>query len=194
MPRPLPAHPVDPSAALPGADRAAFAAAHADMAVACAFLAGRVARGLRGAPASVIAVRHAANCLRELDRFLVVMIDACTAGRQPPQGTRAVYCREPDAAGRLRRAGPLRARFAGEIARLRAIGRLLALANGAYPAEAGCRPQTDLGLAMRGAGEPGRQAAATLLLDDHALAVVAGYYLTLADRLQALISGADRAG
>jgi hypothetical protein len=177
---------------LPGADRAAFAAAYADMVAGCAFLLARATHGRVAAPASVIAVRRAANCLRELDRFLVVMIDACNAGQTVPQGTRAVYTRETDAAGRLRRAGPLRAAFAQDIVRLRAIGRIRALANGEYPAEAGCRPHSDLVCATGALGGTAQHSASALRLDDHALAAIARYYQALADRLQALIPGTAR--
>ncbi len=137
----------------------------------------------------VIAVRRACNCLKELDRFLVLMVDACNAGHAAPHGTRTVYVREGDAALRLGRTAVLRKAFALDAPRLRAIGRIRALATGDAPAEAGSRPRADLALATMG-DDPADQARhAPFVLGDRALAAIAAYYLALAERLHALVLG-----
>ena len=159
-------------------------AAYADMQAGCRYL---IARGVDGAgfiPPPVIGIRRACNCLKELDRFLIVMID--TVVSRAPHGTRAVYVREGDAAGRLCRNRTLRHAFARDIPRLRAIGRVRSLALGDAPAEAGCRPMTDLALATMGHDIADQASGAPFALGDRALAAIAAYYLVLADRLCAL--------
>jgi len=181
---------------LAGADLAAFDAAHADMVAGCAFLIARgsdlIARGSdRGRPASppVIAVRRACNCLKELDRFLVLMIDAGNAAQGAPHGLRTMYVREGDAAARLCRVRALRGPFAKDTPRLRAIGRIRALASGDAPAEVASRPKKDLALATMGHDIAEQAQGAPFVLGDQALAVIAAFYLSLADRLRALVVG-----
>jgi len=171
-----------------GADHAAFVAAHAAMQDGCRFLIARGADRRGFVPPPVIAVRRACNCLKELDRFLVVMIDACFAADGAPHGNRAVYVRDGDAAGRLCRNAALRRVFARDIARLRAIGRIRALSLGDAPAEAGCRPTADLALATLGDDLADQAPGAPFALGDRTLAAIAGFYLALADRLSALIT------
>ncbi len=175
--------------ALDVADMAAFDAAYVAMHDGCRFLMARgtAPRGYVAPP--VIAIRRACNCLKELDRFLVVMIDACVAADSAPHGSRVVYVREGDAAARLCRVGALRGVFAREIPRLRAIGRIRALSLGDAPAEAGCRPVADLALATLGDDLADQAEGAPFALGDRTLSVIAAYYLTLADRLRALLAG-----
>jgi hypothetical protein len=168
---------------------AAFDAAYADMIAGCAFL---IARGAdRGRPVSlpVIAVRRACNCLKELDRFLVLMIDAANAAQGAPHGLRTMYVRDGDAAARLCRVKPLRGCFARDTPRLRAIGRIRALASGDAPAEIASRPRADLALATMGHDITEQADGAPFVLGDQTLAVIAAFYLSLADRLRALVSG-----
>ena len=173
-----------------GADLDAFDAAYTDMVAGCRFLIARGADDHRLALPPVIAVRRACNCLKELDRFLVLMVDAANAALAPPHGTRAVYVREGDAAMRLGRNGVLRQAFALDAPRLRAIGRIRALATGDAPAEAGSRPRADLALATMG-DDPADQARhAPFVLGDRALAAIAAYYLALAERLHAMVAPA----
>ncbi len=170
------------------ADPAAFAAAHAAMQDGCRFLIARGADGRGYLPPPVIAVRRACNCLKELDRFLVVMIDACLAADSAPHGNRAVYVREGDAAARLCRNPALRRAFAPDIPRLRAIGRIRALSLGEAPAEAGCRPMADLALATLGHDPADQARGAPFALGDRTLAEIATYYRALADQLHALVA------
>ena len=195
---PLPAPAPFPSTAAPtalpavfaGADCAGLDAAYADMIAGCHFLIARGADRDCAALPPVIAVRRACNCLKELDRFLVLMIDASNAGHAAPHGTRTVYVREGDAALRLGRTAVLRRAFALDAPRLRAIGRIRALATGDAPAEAGSRPRADLALATMG-DDPADQARhAPFVLGDRVLAAIAAYYLSLAERLHAMVSGA----
>lgn len=172
-----------------GADLAAFDAAHADMVAGCRFLMARGADHTRPVAPPVIAVRRACNCLKELDRFLVLMIDACNAAHSAPHGTRMVYVREGDAVARLHRTGVMRRAFAKDAPRLRAIGRIRALATGDAPAEVGSRPRADLALATMGDDPAGQPRHAPFVLDDRVLAAIAAYYLTLAERLDAMLSG-----
>jgi hypothetical protein len=168
----------------------AFVAAYAAMHAGCRFLMARGPDGSSYVPPPVIGIRRACNCLKELDRFLVVMIDACVAADSAPHGNRAVYVREDDAAGRLRRNKALHRAFACDIPRLRAIGRVRALALGDAPAEAGCRPMADLALATMGHDLADQAHGAPFALGDGTLAEIAAYYLSLADRLRGLL--ADR--
>lgn len=172
------------------ADTAALAAAYDDMAAGCRFL---IARGLDASGRNVppgIAMRRAANCLKELDRFLVVMIDACVAPDSAPHGNRAVYVREGDAAARLCRIRMLHGAFARDIARLRAIGRIRGLALGDAPAEVASRPMRDLALATMGHDLADQAPGAPFALGDRALGAIAAYYLSLADRLRGVIAAA----
>lgn len=171
----------------PDADHAAFVAAHADMHAGCRFLIARGGQGAGYVPPPVIGIRRACNCLKELDRFLIVMIDACVAAGSAPQGNRLVYVREGDAAGRLGRNKVLQRAFAKDIPRLRAIGRVRSLALGDAPAEAGCRPMADLALATMGHDIADQAQGAPFVLGDRTLAVIAAYYLALADRLRNLL-------
>jgi hypothetical protein len=173
--------------AFAGADEAAFAAAHAAMQAGCAYLIARGGEGAGYVPPPVIGIRRACNCLKELDRFLVVMIDALAAGHGAPHGDRAVYVREGDAAGRLGRNPALRRRFAPDLARLRAIGRIRALALGDTPAEAGCRPMADLALATRGHDVADQAPGAPFALGDRTLAAIARFYGDLAEQLRGLL-------
>jgi len=115
------------------------------------------------------------------------MIDACVAAGSAPQGNRLVYVREGDAAARLGRNKVLQRAFAKEIPRLRAIGRVRSLALGDAPAEAGCRPMADLALATMGDDIADQAQGAPFVLGDRTLAVIAAYYLALADRLRDLL-------
>ena len=169
------------------ADLAAFDAAYAAMHAGCGFLIARGAHGAGYVPPPVIGIRRACNCLKELDRFLIVMVDACVAPDSAPHGTRVVYVREGDAAGRLCRNRALHHAFAKDIPRLRAIGRVRALALGDAPAEAGCRPMADLALATMGHDIADQAQGAPFVLGDRTLAVIAAYYLALADRLRTLL-------
>lgn len=171
----------------PDADHAAFVAAHGDMQAGCRFLIARGAQGAGYVPPPVIGIRRACNCLKELDRFLIVMIDACVAAGSAPQGNRLVYVREGDAAARLGRNKVLQRAFAKDIPRLRAIGRVRSLALGDAPAEAGCRPMADLALATMGDDIADQAQGAPFVLGDRTLAVIAAYYLALADRLRDLL-------
>lgn len=177
--------------AFAGADILAFDAAYADMAAGCRFL---IARGSdRGRPASppVIAVRRACNCLKELDRFLVLMVDACNAGQGAPHGNRTMYVREGDGAARLCRVKALRGPFAKDAPRLRAIGRIRGLTSGDAPAEVASRPKADLALATMGHDIAEQADGAPFVLGDQTLAVIAAFYLLLADRLRGLLGGAQ---
>lgn len=173
--------------AFAGADIAAFGAAYKAMVAGCRFLIAR--GGQQGGPASppVIAVRRACNCLKELDRFLVVMIDACDAPNSAPHGARVLYVREGDAAGRLCRVKALRGAFANDVPRLRAIGRIRALTLGDAPAEAGSRPMADMALSTMGHDLADQAPGAPFVINDQTLAVIAAFYLALADRLRAMV-------
>jgi hypothetical protein len=175
-----------------GADTVAFDAAYRDMLAGCQMLMARGADHNGPAVPPVIAVRRACNCLKELDRFLILMVDACSAAHTPPHGTRTVYVRESDAAARLSRTAALRQAFGKEAPRLRAIARIRALATGDAPAEAGSRPRADLALATMGDNLADQARHAPFVLGDRALAAIATYYISLAQRLDLLLSGTHR--
>lgn len=177
----------DRAHAFAAADLVAFDEARAAMQAGCRFLIARGADRRAYVPPPVIGIRQACNCLKELDRFLIVMIDACGAADSAPHGSRAVYVREGDAAGRLRRNRALHDVFARDIPRLRAIGRIRALSLGDAPAEAGCRPMADLALATMGHDPADQAEGAAFTLGHGTLAVIAAYYLALADRLHAIL-------
>jgi hypothetical protein len=168
---------------------AAFDAAYADMVAGCAFLIARGADHGRPASPPVIAVRRACNCLKELDRFLVLMIDAGNAGQGAPHGLRTMYVRDGDAAARLCRIKALRGPFAKDTPRLRAIGRIRGLASGDAPAEVASRPKADLALATMGHDLAQQARGAPFALGDPTLAVIAAFYLAIANRLRALVIG-----
>lgn len=170
------------------ADHAAFHAAYADMRAGCRFLIARGSQDAGYVPPPVIGIRRACNCLKELDRFLILMLDACVAADSAPHGNRVVYVREGDAAGRLRRNKALHHAFANDLPRLRAIGRVRSLALGDAPAEAGCRPMADLALATMGHDIADQADGAPFALGDRTLAVIAAYYLSLSDRLRGLLT------
>jgi len=176
-----------PGGPFAGADEAGFAAAHAAMHAGCAFLIARGADGAGYTPPPVIGIRRACNCLKELDRFLVVMIDAAAAAYGAPHGDRVIYVREGDAAARLGRNPALRTLFARDLARLRAIGRIRSLALGDAPAEVGCRPMADLALATMGHDLADQAPGAPFALGDRTLAAIAAFYLDLAERLRGLL-------
>jgi len=175
--------------AFAGADVAACDAAYVALEAGCRFLIARGAAPGGFAPPPVIAVRRACNCLKELDRFLIVLIDACALAYGAPHGTRALYVREGDAAARLCRVRPLRAAFANHIPRLRAIGRIRALSLGDAPAEAASRPMADLALATMGYNLAEQAPNMPFVLGDQTLAVVAAFYLALGDQLRDIVVG-----
>ena len=181
--QPHPALPGGIVAIVPMDHAAAIDAAYRALAAGCRFL---IARGADAAtvPAGV-ALRRGANCLNELDRMLAVLIAAGGWG-QRAAGRTDVYVRAGDAAQQMYHATALRARFAPDLPRLRALARVRALASGELAVVAGSRPQHDLALALHGTAAPG----AGFALDAAALAVIAGFYLTLGDRLLQLAKGA----
>jgi hypothetical protein len=171
-----------------------FAAAHAAMVAGCRFLIAR-GQGPHGVPAirqphRGVAMRRAGNCLRELDRMLSVMVDAGGWVDSGLRKTPGVYAREGDAAHTIFRITDLRAHFASDMPRLRAIGRIRAMATGDMAVEAASRPAVDLAAATLGRASCGHVSPTALVIGDAALATIAEFYWVLADRLQRLHAGA----
>lgn len=154
------------------ADPAALREAGRVMAAGCRFLIARA--GGTPAPArpwpAQLRTRRAGNCLKELDRFLTVLMRECTRDAALPPGAPAML------------SGP-------EILRLRAIGRLrLAACGTATPGPAG-RLQRDLAIAGATPAPRHTQAGAELEISDAALGTIAEFYLAIAGRLCVRFAG-----
>ncbi|WP_353227856.1 hypothetical protein [Novosphingobium sp.] len=184
---------VPPAAVVPSGS---FGPAYAAMVAGCRFLIAR-GQGPHGVPAiraphRGVAMRRAGNCLRELDRMLSVLVDAGVAdgaGGWLDSGTRktpGVYAREGDAAHTIFRITALRTHFAADMPRLRAIGRIRAMATGDMAVEAASRPAVDLAAATMGRARCGHASPTALVIGDAALATIAEFYWVLADRLHRL--------
>lgn len=170
---------------LAAADDAAVMVAYDVLAAGCRFLIARGGRPGGGHPA--IRWRMAGTTLKELDRFLALLLEACAQGERdgrsemfPPP--------EADTPRRLARLGRPGAGFCREIPRLRAIGRVRHAACGDHLLMPGRRLQADLAMAVMGAGQSGRggQHGGRVAPEmcDQSLAAIAEFYLAIADRLR----------
>ncbi len=169
--------------ALGPADPGALIAAHEALSAGCHFLIARGGARPPGAGSPLahrgIAARRAGNCLKELDRMLIVLIEAACGEVFRGPARDGAYVRAGDAALMLDRSA-LRRHFHHDTPRLRAIGRLRAMACGDMATHAASRPGADLALATWGHAV---HAPGTIMLGDRVLALIAEFYLALADRL-----------
>lgn len=164
-------------------DPGALTAAHGALSAGCDFLIARGGARPPGAGSPLahrgIAARRAGNCLKELDRMLIVLIEAACGEAMRGPARDGAYARAGDAA-QLLDGSALRGHFRHDTPRLRAIGRLRAMACGDMATHAASRPGADLALATWGhaANAPG-----AIMLGDRVLAAIAEFYQALADRL-----------
>jgi len=160
------------------ANAAAMAQAHASLERGCGFLLGRADWALPELTSGELRVemRRAGNCLRELDRFLCLLLDSCAAADGMPDGALVAFERSHDAARKLRRIAD------DDVAaqRLEAIARLRRIACGEQRGSPRGGHGRDLALATAGAVLGG---VGALRLGEDALAAMARFYLALADRL-----------
>ena len=149
----------------------ALQTAHTTLLNGCRFLIARSLSDVRPQPVPAkVGLRMAGNHLKELDRFLAILVAECEA---------------PADAGHQRLMNAHRPR-------LRAVQRVrIAACHG--PADlpdhlaAQGRLRKDLALASSGASSaPAGHAHPALNLSDHVLAEIARFYITLADQLHAL--------
>lgn len=164
-------------------DPGALTAAHEALSAGCHFLIVRGGARPPGAGSPLahrgIAARRAGNCLKELDRMLIVLIEAACGEALRGPARDGAFARAGDAALLLDQS-TLRRHFHHDTPRLRAIGRLRAMACGDMATHAASRPGADLALATWGhAGH----APGAIMLGDRVLAAIAEFYQALADRL-----------
>jgi hypothetical protein len=157
----------------------ALAEAHGSLQRGCAFLVARRNWPLPDLSDGELRVelRRAGNCLRELDRFLCLLLDACAAASMG-QGALLAFERSHDAARKWRRI----VRSDMEAQRLEAIARLRRTACGEQRGTPRAAPARDLALATAGLAQA---PAAPLRLGEDSLAAIALFYLELADGLVA---------
>ncbi len=167
---------------LPARNGPEFQAAYAAMAAGCDFLIARESGQPGHGARPLVALRRAGNCLKELDRLLSILIDACLAPEDVVSDECASFSRVPDTARKLRRLDGAKGRFAVETLRLRAIARVRerACAEQVMAVASWCR--RDMAVATLGHGvedSPGFPR-----ISERALATIAQFYLTIADGLR----------
>ena len=154
----------------------------------CRFLIDRAARdapAMRGCDRTArVALRLAGNCLKELDRFLAVLIDEHAEPAEAPSRHCTTTEGDTDVARKLLRIKRMESRFPADILRLRAIGRVRAFATGNSPVSPGTRLAHDLAIAANGHGLAPTPHGATPVISDQALAAIAEFYLSLIAGLQ----------
>lgn len=166
--------------------------AHATLADGCAFLMRPRAPGRAGLchPASpaLTSLRRAGNCLKELDRFLTLLLDACARASAMAPRDLAAFERWSNTAGKLRRISGPSAQSGAETQRLQAIDRLRRVACGDVCGRPRAMLIKDLAIATAGAARmphahpnPGHEPAESL--SDSVLGVIAHFYLEIGNRL-----------
>ncbi|WP_231730379.1 hypothetical protein [Novosphingobium sp. Fuku2-ISO-50] len=172
-----------------GGDSAALDTAHAAMAAGCRFLIvrGLTVQGPESAIRPNIRLRRVGNCLNELDRFLSVLITECVraAGLAPdgPADGADDFPRRLDTARRLRRIEAHCGYFSAATTRLRAIGRIREMACGDGLLRPGAWLERDMAVATAGAEFVPGQPTKAPEISDQALAAIAEFYVSIADRL-----------
>jgi len=155
----------------------------------CRFLIDRAARdapAMRGCERTArVTLRLAGNCLKELDRFLAILIDEHAQSAEAPSRHGASAEGDADTARKLSRIKAVKGRFPADVLRLRAIGRVRAFATGHSPVSPGTRLAHDLAIAAHGQGLVPTRHGATPVISDQALAAIAEFYLSLTASLQA---------
>jgi hypothetical protein len=167
-----------PTAAARSTALAAVEHYHATLANGCAYLARHRAPGLSSSPA-LTRLRRAGNCLKELDRFLTLLLDACARAQAMPPADLSAFERWTNTAGKLRRISG----SGTETQRLQAIDRLRRTACGDMCGRPRALLIKDLAIATCGAAHPmtGREAAESLT--NEALAAIAEFYLGIGHKL-----------
>lgn len=177
------------------ADLSALLEAHAVMAAGCRFLISRNLRAAAGAhltqPYPKIRLRMAGNGLKELDRFLSILIDECGRIGGLTPDARADFTSGAEMPRKLCRLDSLGGRFSRDMPRLRAIGRVRLAASGEQPIAFGARLDCDLAVASAGSASRQGVRGSNLEISDQALAAIAEFYLSIADRLRALFAGPE---
>jgi hypothetical protein len=142
----------------------ALRAAHRNLAQGCAFL---IARESIAAPRSNAQTtrRRAGNCLRELDRLLCLLLDACAPTAALSPRAAIAFERSHDAAAKLRRLDQ-----PSPTPRLHAIARLRRAASGETPGHPAHHNPRGLALAT------GERAPCADRLTDRHLAKIAQFY------------------
>ena len=164
----------------PAADHPARALAavehyHATLANACAFLIRHSAPAHPATP-SLIRLRRAGNCLKELDRFLTLLLDACARAGGMAARDLPSFERWTNTAGKLRRISGSSA----ETQRLQAIDRLRRTACGDERGRPPAMLIKDLAIATSGATSGEKPAES---LTNAALAAIAEFYLGIGNKL-----------
>lgn len=177
------------------ANVAALDTAHAAMAAGCRFLIARgmIARAEPGIRAN-IRLRRVGNCLNELDRFLSVLIAECVraAGLVPdgPADGADDVPRRLDTARRLRRIEAHCGYFSAATTRLRAIARIREMACGDGLLRPGAWLERDMAVATAGAEFMLEHPTKAPEISDQALAAIAEFYVSIADRLHVFFAAA----
>lgn len=155
----------------------------------CRFLIDRAARDATVMPGcertARVALRLAGNCLKELDRFLTILIDEHAPPSEAPSRHGAAAGSDTDSTRKLSRIKAMESRFPVDVLRLRAIGRVRAFATGHSPVSPGTRLAHDLAIAAHGRGLVPTRHGATPVISDQAMAAIAEFYLSLTASLQA---------
>jgi hypothetical protein len=149
-------------------------AAYAALAAGVGFLVERGTRSPSPVSNPRVALRRGGNCLKELDRFLALLIDACVPSAAV--AALASLSRGGDVAGWLGCNG-----FASAMPRLRAIARVRERACGDQVMGFGSWSKHDLAIATMGAcgsADPYPQ------ISNRALAAIAEFYLSIGDGLR----------
>ena len=162
----------------------AWGAAYDALVGGCGFLMGR-ARNTSPVPTTkpLVALRRAGNCLNELDRLLTILLDEGARLQGLPPRERTAFERSHDTPRKLRRLDALTGMAGTETQRLQAIARLRRIASGDLCGIPRAMLARDLASATGGliglveAGDTG------LFLSDATLAIIARFYLGIAERL-----------
>jgi len=151
---------------------------HATLAKACAFLIRHRAPAHPDSPA-LTRLRRAGNCLKELDRFLTLLLDARARTDGMAARDLPAFERWTNTAGKLRRISG----SGTETQRLQAIDRLRRTACGDMCGRPRALLIKDLAIATSGAAHPfpGHEPAESLT--NAALAAIAEFYLEIGNHL-----------
>lgn len=184
-------HPVDALPRCGQPDHAALAAAHAAITAGCRFLIARgqhAREGARPHPSPpALRWRTAGNSLNELHRFLAILLDACLRIDHADDASGAFPASGAGTLRKLARVTLPGTGFLPDMPRLRAIGRLRA-AREYRPIAFGSRMHRDLAIASAGAAHVATRG--TSEISAQALAAIAEFYLSIANRLWLEVAGA----
>ncbi len=144
--------------------------------------------------AQIAHTRMIGNRLRELDRFLSVLIEDVAAGSAPPEHDRKGFARLRNTPMKLRVVEDMFATGADDDARLRAIGRIAACLHHCKGQIHTASIHDDVLIARGSEKGPATPQKSRLLVDPQTLLAICSFYRGIGDRLLTLAHKPDRHG